>query len=221
MNIPAPLVTLIDDALPRARFARLLHAIEALGSERLRSTYQTTFWYPLDAKPSNLVEEAVQRLQGLLTPERRRRAIGVEWWLSRMRTSNVGVDFHHDRDNVYFERTGRERVPWTSSVFYLNRSRGGLLAVTKRRPVAKNPALAPPLDDCDVVEPAPNRFTFFPGVYTHGVLDANNDIPGAKLPREPALRLAIAINFWHLRPEGVGTWPESRHYRSLGLTPRR
>lgn len=207
-----PLVTLVDGALPAARFAAVLDAVQRLGSERLRSSYQTTFWFDFEATASNVVEDAVLRLRHHL-PEGG--YAGVEWWLSRMRTSNVKVDFHRDRDNALAAKTGREVHPAWSTLLYLNRCRGGLLAVTRDAPNVRNKALAPARHDFDLVEPAPNRFCFFDGRLTHGVLDANNHIPGARLPREPQLRLAVAINFWEKRPMAVPTFSQARHYRAL------
>lgn len=208
-----PLVSLIDDALPARDFGRLLRAMKLLGSERIRSGYQTSFWFPLGSPPSNLVEEAVLSLKKRVPGASRCK--GVEWWLSRMRTSNVKVDFHRDRDNGLAARTGKQVHPSVSSLLYLNRCRGGLLAVTTQPPNPRNQAFAPDLHDFDFVEPAPNRFCFFRGCLTHGVLDAKNQIPGARLPRERSLRLAIAINFWHERPQGVPEFSQKRHYWSL------
>lgn len=213
----APLVTLVDDALPEAEFRALLRAVRALGEERLRAGYQTTFWFPLDAAPASRVERAVQTLARRLPPARRRGVTGVEWWLSRMRTSNVKVDFHRDRDNARFDRTGEEVNPTSGSVLYLNRCRGGLLAVTRDAPNPDNPAFAPDRLEFDLVEPRPNRYAIFDGRLTHGVLDAENRVPGKRLPRERALRLAIAINYWRERPWGVPTFAERRHYRALAL----
>lgn len=216
----APAVTMVDEALPASRFKRLLEAIEQLGTERLRDSYQTTFWFPFDEAPSNLVEEAVLTLREHIPSKRRAKVIGVEWWLSRMRTSNVKVDFHHDRDNAYFDRTGRERLPTLSTLLYLNTCKGGLLAVTAEPPNPKNPAFAPDVHDFDFVEPRPNRFAFFDAKLTHGVLDARNQIPGQRLPTEPSWRLAIAINFWHQVPENIPHFRATTHYRSLRLKKR-
>lgn len=217
----APLVTLVDGALPPAQHRALKAAIVGLGSERLVAGYQTTFWYELGTPPSNRVEQAVEVLAGHLPPAKRRRVVGVEWWLSRMRTSNVKVDFHRDRDNARFDQTGVEVYPRVSSLLYLGGCRGGLLAVTKEDPNPENQACAPDVHDFDFVEPRANRFTFFDGTLTHGVLDANNEIPGRRLPREPGLRLAIAVNFWAERPWQVPLFRESRHYRGLALKPPR
>lgn len=210
-----PLVTLCDASLPPPVFAAVRNGVLALKEERLRTSYQTTFWYRLGDRPTNRVEDAVVRLFHHLPGPAQGKVEGVEWWLSRMRTSNVQVDFHRDRDNALFARTGRERNPVLSSVLYLNTCVGGLLAVTKEPPNPDNPAFAPDVHDFDFVEPKPNRFTFFPAKLTHGVLDSKNCIPGAKRKREPALRLAIAINWWDRRPEAVPTFPETGVYRAL------
>lgn len=206
-----PLVRIVDGALTPRRFLSLRDAIVALGTERIVAGYQTTFWFDFDDEPSNVIEEAALTVRPLI----QRRAAGVEWWLSRMRTSNVKVDFHRDRDNARFDDDGVEVHPVVSSLLYLNECRGGLLAVTKQPPNARNQAFAPDRHDFDFVAPKANRFTWFDGKLTHGVLDAENQIPGKRLPREPSLRLAIAINFWAKRPRRVPTFSESRHYRSL------
>lgn len=206
-----PLVRIVDGALPRATFKKLHAAIVALGNERLVAGYQTTFWFDFDDAPSTLVEHAALALRPLVQSK----ATGVEWWLSRMRTSNVKVDFHRDRDNARFDDDGVEVHPIVSSLLYLNRCRGGLLAVTKQPPNPRNQAFAPDRHDFDFVEPRENRFTWFNGKLTHGVLDAENQIPGKRLPREPALRLAIAINFWAKPPRRVPRFAETTHYARL------
>lgn len=206
-----PLVTLIDGALPAAAFSRLRDAVVSLGNERLRDSYQTTFWFDFDDAPSNLVERAVVKLRDRVPAKAR----GVEWWLSRMRTSNVKVDFHRDHDIALMERDGVQRHPLVSSLLYLNECRGGLLAVTREAPNPRNLAFAPTKHDFDFVAPKANRFTFFKGTLTHGVLDAENQIPGKRLRREPELRLAIAINFWRARPLNVPKFTERDVYESL------
>ena len=206
-----PLVTIIDGALPVRAFSRLRDAVVALGNERLRDSYQTTFWFDFDDAPTNLVERAALALRARVPAK----ATGVEWWLSRMRTSNVKVDFHRDHDIARMQRDGVERHPLMSSLLYLNECRGGLLAVTKEPPNPRNQACAPTRHDFDFVAPKANRFTFFKGTLTHGVLDAENQIPGKQLPREPELRLAIAINFWKARPLNVPKFSERNLYGPL------
>lgn len=191
--------------------------MRALGTERLRSTYQTTFWFDLrgDA-PGCLPELAATHLRALL-PESRKRIIGVEWWLSRMRTTDVRVDFHQDRDEKLALRTGQLIHPRWSSVFFLNRCRGGVLAVTDALPNEENDSKAPDRLDLDLVAPKPNRFAIFDGTLTHGVLDSRNQIPTTPRPGKGPLRLAVIFNWWHRRPEGIPTWSETRIYRGLAL----
>jgi hypothetical protein len=208
-------VTVFDGALPRPLVNRLRAAVEALGDRRLAATYQQTFWFPLSATPSSLVELAVPLLFPRLPAARARGVIGVEWWLSRMRTSNVQVDFHRDRDNALFASTGRTVSPRTGSVLYLNECRGGLLAVTREPTNPRNPALAPTRHDFDLLAPRENRFAFFEGQLTHGVLDSENQLPGTRRPKEKGLRLAVAINWWHKRPTSVPRFAESRALRVL------
>ncbi|MCC6337896.1 MAG: 2OG-Fe(II) oxygenase [Myxococcales bacterium] len=216
-----PLVGVIDEVLPSAGFRRLLRAVRQVGEERLRGGYQLTCWYDFASPPSCLVEQAARVVRARLPPSSIRRVRGVEWWLSRMRTSRVQVDFHRDRDNALFDETGVEKNPVLSTVLYLNRCTGGLLAVTADPPNPDNPALAPDRHDFDLVEPRPNRLAFFDGRLTHGVLDARNHLPGAWLPRERTLRLAIAINFWASRPRGVPRYAERGIFPALDPGRRR
>lgn len=237
----APRVRFTERALEPKLFASLTRAVRGLAHERLRSTYQTTFWFDLET-PGCLPEQAALALRDRV-PEGRR-VVGVEWWLSRMWTSDVRVDFHRDRDEKQALRTGKVVHPRWSSVFFLNRCRGGLLAVTEQPPCEDNPSLAPRVLDFDLAKPLPNRFVLFAGELTHGVLDARNQIPDAGgrptvrwkggagspsrrsraepagaggSPRAQALRLAVVFNWWHRRPEDVPRWDETRIYRSLAL----
>ncbi len=215
MSAPAPLVRLVEPALPAALFTRLRRAVVALGTENLRDGYQTTFWFD-GGRPASLVEEAILALRGHYPA----RLAGFEWWLSRMRTSDVKVDFHQDCDERLLRRGGPLRHPAQGSVLFLNRCRGGLLAVTEAPPCEENPARAPDdLSALDLVRPWPNRLVLFPGDATHGVLDADGEVPTRRLrPAEP-LRLAIAINGWRRRPTGVPGFAGARRYAALRLSP--
>ena len=214
------LVAIRDEALPPPLFLRLSRALLDVGDENLPRTYQTTFWFPLRSRPSSLVEEAALSLHRLLSPSTRARAAGVEWWLSRMWTTDVRVDFHRDHD-IQRARRGRGTVhPLTSSVLFLNRVRGGLLVVTEEPPDPENPSCAPArLDRMDLVRPEPNRFAAFDGALTHGVLDHRNQVPG----RSPApaargrMRRAVILNWWAARPWSVPRFAERRLYRPLAL----
>jgi hypothetical protein len=208
-------IQLTEGALPAPTFRRLLRRLGAVGSERLRTTYQTTFWYGFGT-PTNVVEEVILTLRPRIAG--RRRIAGVEWWLSRMYPTDVRVDFHQDRDEKLALRTGTLIHPRIGSVLFLNRVRGGALALTEELPDPENPSLAPrKLDTLTLVAPRPNRLVVFDGSLTHGVLDANNQIPEGKLPGRSRLRRTLIMNWWHVRPTDVPAWSETRIYRALAL----
>ncbi|MCY1045128.1 hypothetical protein OV208_27690 [Corallococcus sp. bb12-1] len=208
------LVQLTETALPPALFHRLSRRVGELKGERLRNTYQTTFWYAFGT-PENVVEEVIHALRPSVA--KGRRIAGVEWWLSRMRATDVRVDFHQDRDERLALSTGKLVHPKRSSVLFLNRVRGGALAVTRELPSAANPSLAPDrLEDLTLVAPRPNRLVVFDGTLTHGVLDADNQVPDGKLPGPSRERRTLVMNWWDHRPTDVPTWSETRYYRALG-----
>lgn len=210
----AALVRIQERALPPALFARLARAVRGLGEEGLAQTYRTTFWFDHGA-PAALPELGILALGPRLP---RVGITGVEWWLSRMRPTDVQVDFHQDRDERLFQRTGATAHPAFGSVLFLNRCRGGLLAVTDAPARDGNPARAPDdLGALDLVRPWPNRLVSFAGDATHGVLDANGEIPHRRLSPPAPLRLALVVNGWRRRPEGVPRFDEARRYPSLAL----
>src|SRR5678815_5545131 len=181
----------MDGALPPTLFRRLRRGVTALGTRRIHRTYETTFWFPLEGRPSALPELAILSLGASF---RDAGARGVEWWLSRMWTHDVQVDFHRDRDERLALAGGPERHPRLSSVLFLNRVRGGALAVTRQAPDERNPASVPLPLDADLVGPRPNRFVAFDGGLTHGVLDARNGVPAGRLPERGELRLTLVMN---------------------------
>jgi hypothetical protein len=177
----------------------------------------------LEDPPETIVDAAAARLLPCL-PEKAK-LIGIEWWIGRMRTTHVPLDFHHDRDVRLFEETGRISHPRWSSVFFLNPVRGGSLLVTDQRLArrGRNLVLVPAeARTFATVRPEANRFAVFPGNLCHGVLDALDRVPGRTLGPVPrSLRLTVVINWWSARPRGLRTWSESRAYRSLALRPNR
>jgi hypothetical protein len=208
----------VDDALEPALFGRLRRGIVALGTEGIRRTYQTTFWFPLDATPAAVPELAVRALQARFRAEGAR---GVEWWLSRMWTHDVRVDFHRDRNERLALAGGPDRHPRVSSVLFLNRVQGGALAVTAQPPEPANPAMVPLPLEADLVGPRPNRLAMFDGRLTHGVLDARNAVPTSRLHVRGELRLTLVMNGWARRPTAVPTFEEARAYAALALRPER
>jgi len=200
-----------DAAVPDALFQQVRHGLERVGTN---ATYWRTFWFPF-GEPSNVIEQLALALR----PSVPGLHAGVEWWLGRMHTTNVPLDFHHDRDLALFEETGRLRHPTWSSVYFLNAVTGGSLFVTdqKLRRRRQELRLVPSVPrDFATVRPAPNRFVRFPGNLLHGVLDANDHPPSGRLPaREGTLRLSVVLNWWPKPPRNVPQWRHTRAYRAL------
>jgi len=214
---PPPLVEVVDVALPEALFRRLRESVRRLGTQGIRRTYETTFWFELDAAPAAVPELAAQSLAARF---HRRGARGVEWWLSRMWTHDVRVDFHRDRDERLALAGGPDRHPRASSVLFLNRVRGGALVVTAQPPDPRNPALVPLPLEADLVGPRPNRLALFEGRMTHGVLDAGNGLPVSRLPERGELRLTLIMNGWARRPHAVPTFEDAGVYAALRIRRR-
>jgi len=210
-------VRLVDDALPPELFRKLRRGVVALGTKGIRRTYETTFWFDLGSGPAALPELAILSLAATFRDSGAR---GVEWWLSRMWTHDIRVDFHRDRDERLALAGGPERHPRVSSVLFLNRVKGGALAVTSQAPDPSNPALVPLPLDADLVGPRPNRFAFFDGRLTHGVLDAENGVPVSRGRARGELRLTLVMNGWSRPPHGVPTFDEARRYRVLEIGGR-
>lgn len=212
-----PLVQVTDRAVPAALLRRVREAVEAIGS---RASYWRTFWYPLDREPACLPEQVGQRLAPLV-PERER-IVGVEWWLGRMDTANVPLDFHHDRDLALFERTGRVSTPAWSSVLYLNAVTGGSLLVTDQRLMRRGQEYRLVPEEAGAfatVHPAPNRFARFRGHCLHGVLDLNDEVPRPANRKRPGgeWRLSLVVNWWTRKPLGVRRWSVRAGYPELAL----
>ena len=206
------LVTLVDDALEPRLFRSLNRRYLKVGRERFAQSHWTTFWYPLDERPRNAVEEAVQALRRRIPG----RPLGVEWWLGRMDPRNVPIELHADRDNHLFDATGRWVHPRISSVLYMNPVPGGLLLVADQGVRGNRSIELDPSAHFEVIRPAPNRFIWFEGDRVHGVLNSLNQVPAARLRLPPGrIRRSVIINWWDRPPRGVERW-DGRIYPALG-----
>ena len=198
------LLTVNDRALPEALFRRLWRQVRAVGTERLRQSYWTTFWYDFGA-PRNAVDEAVLALRARFGDHG---AAGVEWWLGRTDLRRVPIELHADRDNALFDATGTLRHPLQSSVLYFNRVQGGSLLVLDQRESRDGARLIPvQARDWALAAPRPNRFVHFRGDRMHAVLDARDELPSRPLRLPPMpLRWALVVNWWKRPPQAVGPW---------------
>jgi len=195
-------VVLHKNALPAVLFWRLALAVREVGDERLAESYTTNFWFPLDARPGNLVEEVICRLHPLVPHGPR--CIGAEWWLGRL-PYGQSLALHFDRDMTLEKRTGQTVHPLWSSILYLNRFPSSPTVILDQVPGPDKKSLVPPVAKYGKsVPPVPNQYVVYPGNLYHGVLatpaNGKRAGPSSETGKPPGLRLTLLINYWDRRP---------------------
>ena len=197
-------INLFEDALPRPLFQRLARAVRAVGTEGMEGmgSYNTTFWFPRDAKPANIVEECVSKLCTLVRPGPR--CIGLEWWLGRLKHGE-SLPFHTDRDRSLRKQTGQIVHPLWSSILYLNRFPSSPTIVYDQVLSPDGKSWVPPEPKFGkTLDAVPNHYATFRGDLRHGVV-ANGaaEKPAGrsrKTKKSPELRLTLLVNYWDRRP---------------------
>jgi hypothetical protein len=196
-------INLFEDALPAPLFRRLVRVVEAVGTERMEDmgTYNTTFWLPLDTKPSNVVEECVVKLFALAEPGPT--CIGMEWWLGRLRRGE-SLRFHCDSDRSLRKQTGQIVHPLWSSILYLNDFPGAPTMIYDQVLSPDGKAWIPPEPEFGRETSAiPNHYVTFVGNLRHGVIPKESaddaSTPAASI-NPPELRLTLLVNYWDRRP---------------------
>src|SRR5262245_30757092 len=163
-------ITLFIDELPKPLFSRVVRAIRAVGTERMEDmgSYSTTFWLPLGAQPTNIVEQCVIELCGLVQPGPA--CIGMEWWLGRLKVGE-SLPFHTDRDRSLRKLTGQIVHPLWSSILYLNRFPSSPTIVFDQVLAPDGKSWIPPERPAGkALEAIPNHYIVFRGDLLHGVL---------------------------------------------------
>ena len=197
-------INLFKDALPRPLFRRLVRAVRAVGTEGMEGmgSYSTTFWVPLGAKPTNIVEECVSQLFILVQPGPL--CIGMEWWLGRLKYGE-SLRFHTDRDRSLRKQTGQIVHPLWSSILYLNRFPSSPTVVFDQVLSPDGKSWVPPEPTfVKTLDAIPNHYAVFRGDLRHGVVanEAEQQPPGLSRNTEksPELRLSLLVNYWDRRP---------------------
>src|SRR5207249_11173892 len=163
-------INLFKDALPRPLFRRLVRAVRAVGTEGMEGmgSYSTTFWAPLDAKPTNIVEECVSQLFIFVQPGLL--CIGMEWLLGRLKYRE-SLRFHTDRDRSLRKQTGQIVHPLWSSILYLNRFPSSPTVVLDQVLSPDGKSWIPPHAQFGrELEAIPNHYAVFRGDLRHGVV---------------------------------------------------
>ena len=180
----------------------LVAAVRAIGDERIKDngSYTTTFWYPREAEPSNLAEEAIVQLLRQVDPGPD--CIGMEWWLGRLGYGKE-LRFHFDRDLALKRKTGQSVHPIYSSVLYLNAFPTSptvivdqVLSADGKTRIPEEPQFGKSVDA------VPNHYVVFPGTLRHGVVPDPESVKHRKKHRSSELRLTLLVNYWHRRPLG-------------------
>ena len=197
-------INLFADALPKPLFRRLARAIEAVGEERMEDmgSYSTTFWFPREAEPTNIVEECVSSLCHEIQPGPK--CIGMEWWLGRLKHGE-SLPFHTDRDRSLRKQTGQIVHPLWSSIMYLNRFPSSPTIVYDQVLAPDGESWIPPRPKAGTsLEAVPNHYAVFRGDLRHGVVANGTPQKAGKrsngAAKSPALRLTLLINYWDRRP---------------------
>ena len=195
---------LFKDALPNPLFRLLAGAVQAVGTERIENmgSYNTTFWFPLGAKPTNIAEECVSKLCALVRPGPK--CIGMEWWLGRLKYGE-SLPFHTDRDRSLQKQTGQIVHPLWSSILYLNRFPSTPTIVLDQVLGPGGKSWVPPKAKSGMsLDAVPNHYAVFRGDLRHGVVanGAPQKPPGRsrKTKKSPELRLTLLVNYWDRRP---------------------
>jgi hypothetical protein len=206
-------INLFRDALPKPLFRRLVHAVNAVGTERMEDmgSYSTTFWFPLGAKPTNVVEEAIEKLRRFVQPGPQ--CIGMEWWLGRL-APGESLPFHTDRDRSLRQATGEIVHPLWSSILYLNLFPSSPTVVLDQVLSPDGRSWIPPKAEFGrSLDAFPNHYVVFTGNLRHGVVAKAQEVEEAaegngKSAPAAELRLTLLVNYWHRRPLA----PNCRNY---------
>lgn len=203
-NSQAVEIRLFRDALSQSTFDRLLRAVRALGSERMNDngSYSTTFWFPCDAQPTNIAEEAVVELFRQVEPGPT--CIGMEWWLGRLGYGKR-LRMHFDRDLGLEKQTGRCVHPLLSSVLYLNAYPSSPTLILDQVLSADEKTMIPAKPEFGKsIDAIPNHYVVFPGNLRHGVEPSPESLQRDSVTderrRNSELRLTLLVNYWHRRP---------------------
>ena len=197
-----PEIRLFEQALPDRLFERLVRAVRSLGREGLKRSYKTTFWFPLGADPTNVVEEAILELLRLVAPGPE--CIGMEWWLGRL-SHGKELGFHFDRDLTLSKMTGQYVHPRQASVLYLNAFPSSPTVILDQVPGPDGKSRIPAKPKIRMaVEALPNHYLVFAGDLRHGVVPNSGGSERATTEEsgraESELRLSLLVNYWDRRP---------------------
>jgi hypothetical protein len=197
-------INLFEDVLPAPLFQRLVRAVQNVGAERMENmgSYNTTFWFPVGTKPTNVVEQCLPELFDLVRPGPT--CIGMEWWLGRLKRGE-SLPFHSDRDRSLRKQTGQIVHPLWSSILYLNLFPNTPTVIFDQVLSPDGSSWIPPKPQAGrELDAIPNHYVTFVGNLRHGVVAKESSQTPSDQPRQsdnsPELRLTLLVNYWDRRP---------------------
>lgn len=195
-------IRLFQQALSQDLQERLLAAIKAVGDEKPggHSSYSTTFWFPNEQAPTNVVEEAIVAFRDMVQPPEN--CIGAEWWLGRLRYGKK-LSMHFDRDLTLSRKMGINVFPSLGSVYYLNDYPSAPTVLTDQVPGEDGKTKVPSEPGMTTAVAAhTNNYVVFAGNRLHGVVPDTSRAHEGLEAGEPVSekRLTLLVNFWHVRP---------------------
>ena len=189
------MLQVVDNWLPTTLVQSLQQLCDAHGALRQNQLENQLFsWRPDHGTPRSAhapEQQAVMEhylsefLRPLLTPWSPN-ATGVEWWCN----TNNDLDWHIDKDEAEYRRSGQYALPLLSTVFYPHVScAGGELLVADNPPVKEGQTAPPPRFRSVIsIPPVVNRLV----VFSPGIVHRINPFEGE--------RCSIAVNIWQSEP---------------------
>lgn len=148
-----------------------------------------THWMDWGAQPRNLMERVAVHLWSQEPMVQGQTFAGYEIWCNLL-TPEGPLDWHVDKDQIEYSRSGKLKFPYYGSVYYgyPHEFEGGFLETTRFDP--HNDEDTPyEADDIERIGASYNRFVVFNATQYHRVS-----------PVTSGTRVTLAINLWKERP---------------------
>ena len=190
------MLQVIDNWLPTTLVQSLQQLCDAHGALRQNQLENQLFsWRPDHGAPrsahapeqQDVMERTISaNFCALSSPRGAPNATGVEWWCN----TNNDLDWHIDKDEAEYRRSGQYALPLLSTVFYPHVScAGGELLVADNPPVKEGQTAPPPRFRSVIsIPPVANRLV----VFSPGIVHRINPFEGE--------RYSIAVNIWQSEP---------------------
>jgi hypothetical protein len=221
------------NVLPNDLFQRLCQVFAPDSAYWGESGYDQRGYYsyfsdlpsPVDASPSNLIEEVVcsqllPLVKQRLSKEQADSIVGYEWWVhTRPVQANLGHNLHFDTDEAMLSQSQEITHPLFSSVLYLSGgTTSGPTFVIDQTPNAETLP-----EKCWFQKASNNSLLVFPGNLLHGVLPCPGDLNASSCSSAPLTyqNKLLDISSWLDKPLSFHPPEEHRLTFMVGFWTRR